>query len=276
MDFSQKKLQPESINELEQVPVESIKPFVPVFAPVYVYLRENAKLISIKAPLDFFTEKELAKFNSHKNLYFFNFKESTDLFKQAGEQARSLLTEPAEKNLLEKAVYEVSDETLKIIGALWWEYSGKIPGIEPFFIAVFITALCDPLPPQDLLKAREEYASQMDLALFRSSWAVFLALHLGYCDLGFLNELRMRTFRENIYGIPADHIVRNEVDELIQFAYDTLRSTELKLIGADLFKRRKERISHKLEARLERVKKELMSQGKNPPTIFGKRGFIDV
>ena len=61
MDFRSKKLPPEAADQLRACPVESVKPYVAMPAPVYIYLRANAKFVSVKGPLDFFTPDELAR-----------------------------------------------------------------------------------------------------------------------------------------------------------------------------------------------------------------------
>src|SRR3712207_6008263 len=57
-------------------------------------------------------------------------------------------------------------------------------------VALFAQELCSALGPELLRDARDRSVSHYLRAQFSSAWAVFLAIHLGYGDLGCLNGLR--------------------------------------------------------------------------------------
>jgi hypothetical protein len=177
---------------------------------------------------------------------------------------------------LAPASYEVSDSVLREIGPVWWKYPDAGLGVDPFFITVFVNEICDLLPSQLLAKAREQDVTRMDGALFRSSWVVFLALHIGYIDLEFLNELRLRVFEEYLQSGDTSLAKKSEIDELIDVAYQSFHSSNVRLLKMEGFNKREEKVSQKLMDRFKRIRKELYSEGSQPPTIYGERGFIDV
>jgi len=286
MEFTKKKLPKELLPKLYRLRIETVQPFALMLAPVYVFLESNEKLVSVKAPLDFFTGAELEHLKPYTYFYVSDFVTSVLPYREAGQSVRKLLSWKPEapvsqdenqypEVILAPSPFEISDIVLSIIGPLWWRYASDKPGIEPFLEAVFANELCDLIPGERLLRAREENVENFDKALLRSGWVVFLALHLGYCNLEFLNELRMRVFEENIEGEP-ELSDRNEVDELIAFGYSTLKNIHLKLIRGDFFKKKPGRVAQKLSDRLERVRQEFLSRGSKRPTIYGERGFIDV
>ena len=284
MNFSQKKLTQESLSRLYRVKVETIKPFALMLAPVYLFLRANEKFISVKAPLDFFTSEDLARLKSYDYFYLPECTSVLMPFREAALRVRRLLTTTSggrgasEGSLnfptvaLPLAPYELSNEILRAIGPLWWEYSDSRLGIEPFLVTVFANELCDLLPSEQLLHARDKDTVNYDRALLRSSWAVFLALHLGYCDLPFLNQLRQEVFSKNLNGISKNSWL-NEIEELALFAGESVNE-KTRLLTQDLFKSREDRIFQKITARMDRIRSELAGRGENPPTLYGEGGFI--
>lgn len=286
MEFSKKKLPKEQLPELYRVRIETVKPFALMLGPVYLYFRANEKFVSVKGPLDFFTESEIFKLRHFKYFYFPDFISAILPFREAGQNVRRILSSdvtrvqstsevPYPEVQLGAASFAEADLILSMIGRLWCDYPGKGIGVEPYLVTILVNEVCDLIPSDELLLGREASIEKFDKALFRSSWVVFLALHLGYCDLDFLNELRLRIFQENVKGGPPI-LYMSEVDDLIGLAYESLRNSRLQLIRKDFFYNRDERVAQKLEFRLERVIKEFLSRGTHPPSIFGKRGFIDV
>jgi hypothetical protein len=292
MEFTQKKLPLELMPRLYRLKIETVQPFALMLAPVYVFLPSNEKLVSVKAPLDFFTPAELERLKAYKFLYLSDFVTTILPYREAGQLIRRLLLwkspasaeqspdtgfSPAEypEAILPPSPFELSDAILRTIGPLWWRYTSDKPGIEPFMAAVFANELCDLIPGEKLLKAREESIENFDKALLRSGWVVFLALHLGYSDLDFLNELRFRVFEENIKGDP-ELVPENEVDELIAFSYVTFKNIHVRLIKGDLFGKIPGAVAQKISNRIDRIRLEFLSKGRHAPTIYGERGFIDV
>ncbi len=286
MEFSRKKLPKEDLSQLYRVRIETIQPFALMISPAYLYFKANEKFVSVKGPLDFFTPPEISRLKKFKYFYFPSFVASILPFREAGQKVQALLScsdaivESTSENpfpaiRLAPPSYEVADCVLKILGPLWWEYPNQGAGIEPYLVTIFVNELCQLLPEGQLLLGREKDVEKLDHALFRSSWVVFLALHLGYCDLNFLNDLRLRILSVNMNDT-APVRYWNELDELISLSYDSLKNTRVRLIHANFFSDRSEKIAQKLEARLARVLSHFMSKGSQPPSIFGKRGFIDV
>lgn len=282
MDFTQRKLPLSAASKLRICPVSSVVPYALVLAPIYVFLKRNGKFISIKGPLDFFTPQELARFRPLQNFYLPLFIDSTESFRQAARSVRLLLkwTPSAADSSQKKyplpklpiSPYELSDAVLRLVGPLW----AKGNQIEPFFVSVFANELCDYLPGSLLKSARERSVKHYELAIFRSSWAVFLALHLGMCDLKFINQLRYRVFVETVSGKTLYSEDQTEIDELIRVANESCKTLETRLLSSQLFEKRSDRTSLKLVNRLRRVEKELIQGDSQLVSIFGSGGFIDV
>ncbi len=272
MDLNKEKPSSDMIDKLYRVQINTIRPFALMMAPVYLYLKANQKFITVKAPLDFFTPEELSRLKFYKYFYYPEFASSLLPFREAGRQARLILTtrveipdsaeEPSSsEDLLPLAEFEISDHILKTIGPLWSQDSKNGQGIDPYFVIVFVNELCDLFSKDKLIDARERGVINFDYALFRSSWAIFLALHLGYCNIEFLNRLRNRIFDACIAG-ESEHEVRNEVDELVFVAHSTLKGNYNKKVNIDFFKKRLGRLSQKLEDRLDRIRLELLPKNR--------------
>ena len=239
MHFTKKKLPKKSLKDLQRMRIDKFRPFEFLLGPAYVFLKENEKFVAIKAPLDFFIENELSHLLKLKYLYF---PKSTGVFfsfHEAGKNVRELLTwkkslKSIPKVELGPSPFEISHLILNVIGPLWWNYSRKQMAVEPFLITIFVNALCDPFSKDKLLEVRENDPQDLDRALFRSSWIVFLALHLGYNNLKFLNRLRLRVFDENLKG---STIVsnRSELDELVNLSYLCLKDENVKRLSANFF-----------------------------------------
>lgn len=253
MEFSRKKLGHESIRELRVCSVASIQPYALMLAPVYAYLPQNEKFVAIKAPLDFFTPEDLARLKQLKRLYFGPFISTALPFRNAALAVRGILCWRPKfqgDSRLPPAPFEVSDAVIRVLGPLWAR--GTV--IEPFFVSAFVSELCDTLPGDEMKAARDRDLPLYERAILRSSWTVFLALHLGYCDLPFLNELRARAFREAVGNAAAPASPpAGEVEELLALATRTLQHAGVGLLGAELFRDDPSRAAQKLAARLDRV-----------------------
>jgi hypothetical protein len=284
MNFSHRKLPTEAASTLRICPIDSVKPFALMLAPVYVYMKLNQKFVAVKAPLDFFTPEELQKIRPFESLYVTPFVDEALPFRDAARRVRALLnfadvgpvakksgSEPYPDPCLGPAPFEVSDGVLQIIGKLWSD--GLV--IEPFFLAVFANELCELLPSSTLLSAREKDVQRFERAVMQSSWAVFIALHLGYCNMSYLNRLRDRVFRE-ILDSQSSSPQWSETDDLVRASSVAFQEAETRSVTGEHFASRDERVFQKMASRLERVKAELMNKDAPAPSIYGPKGFVDV
>lgn len=282
MEFTHKKLPPEAAETLRLCPIRSVAPFALMLAPVYVYMKMNQKFVCVKAPLDFFTSEELERLDPFQAFFIPEFVDSALPFREAARRVRSLLSwQPRQASETEDNPYppaplpptpfELSDAVLRIIGPLWGD--GAV--IEPFFVAIFANEICELLPGEMMRAARDSNVELFERAIFRSAWAVFLALHLGYCNLDLLNRLRFRVFEETLNEI-SPRFPCSEIDELIAIVAMSLETSQTRTLNGDIFNGRPERVSQKISARMARVKSQMILHGEPAPTIYGLKGFIDV
>lgn len=276
MDFRQRKLPKEAAINLRISPIASVKPYAMMIAPVYVFMRVNEKFISVKGPLDFFTPEELERLKSFETFFLPEFVDAALPFRQVARSVKRLVGwEPEFKgeSVLPPAPYEVSDAVLRMIGPLWG--AGLV--IEPFFATVFANELCELLPPEKLRFARDKDVLGYERAVLRSGWAVFLALHLGYCDLPFLNHLQQQVFDSSFTGVDIPSIGRAaDVDELLELVWASMITDPAHAVKGDIFTKNPSRSAQKVARRLERVLGDAMIPAAQPvPTIFGERGFAD-
>jgi hypothetical protein len=269
MEFTERKLPREAVNRMRICPIRTVSPFALMLAPMYIFMRLNEKFISVKGPLDFFTKEELEHYHPFESFFVPEFVDSVLPFREAARRVRAILKWQtsavwSEKEALPPAPYEVSDAVLRIIGPLWGD--GAV--IEPFFAAAFSNELCDLLPGDLLLQAREQNVDRYEEAILASGWAVFLALHLGYCDLIFLNQIRLAVFEQKVDGVLSEmpkSEPKSEVDELIALALTTMDGAFGNQPGA---------VAQKVASRLQRVSAEFIQEQTTVPTIFGPAGFI--
>lgn len=252
-------------------PVASVSPYALMLSPVYVLLEKNAKYVAVKAPLDFFTDDELSRLKSFGHFYLPQFVDSVMPFRNTARAIRTLLTLPT------PAPYEISDAVLRMIGPLWSEGTR----LEPFFVAVFANELCDLLPAGLLAGARDNDVEVFEKAVLQSSWAVFIALHLGKCDMSYLNALRSSVFSDATTNADTG-ATNNETAGIAALARKSITSAGQKHIEGEAITAVQElqdiqlSLAHKMSARLERVKREFVRAGTTPPTIFGQEGFVDA
>ncbi len=286
MNFSQKKLPREAASELRRCPIESVAPFALMIAPAYVYLKRNEKFVAVKAPLDFFAPDELQKMRPYENFFFPQFVDQALPFRDAAVSIKTMLNwkspvaETKSKSFSALALpptpYEISDAALKILGPLW----GRNKWIETFFVCVFANEICDLLPREMCVAAREQSIERFEKALFVSSWQVFMACYLGYLNLDFLNRLRLNTF-ENIFAIYQSEELpevrlRSELDELLFELLNQLKTNRFERIELGELGLWESRVGQKLQARLDRVVDQCLETAGPSPTVFGERGFVDV
>lgn len=276
MDFRPRKLPKEAAINLRISPIASVKPYAMMIAPVYVFMRVNEKFVSIKGPLDFFTPEDLERLKSFESFFLPEFVDAALPFRQVARNVKRLLGwEPKRDGEAElpPAPYEVSDAVLRMIGPLWG--AGLV--IEPFFAAVFSNELCELLPPEKLRLARDQDVVAYERAVLRSGWAVFLALHLGYCDLPFINQLQQRVFDASFIGVGIPSIGRAaDVDELLELVWASMGPDAATAVKGEVFTQHPGRAAQKVARRLARIQDEAMILETQPvPTIYGERGFAD-
>lgn len=268
MDFNQKTLPKDTVNQLRMVPVESVQPFALMPSPIYVFLKNNEKFVSVKAPLDFFTEEELQQIQPMESVYFLGFVKFLMPYQTAAQAVCSILSHEQSSGELKPAGFELADSVLKAIGPLW----GPHGEIEPFFATVFTEELCGRLPKDLLIRARDSSVDRYEESIMVSSWAVFLALHLGYCDLKFLNDLRIRVF-ESLMEVQVFSSVSEPIRELFETSVSMIKGRGMQAIRGDSFHLSRGRIGQKLVSRFERIEKNLLNKNLPVATIFGKDGF---
>ncbi|MBY0471006.1 hypothetical protein K2X30_07530 [bacterium] len=304
MDFSRRKFPADVASEMKKCSIESIQPYTPMVAPVYVFMKRNQKFVSVKGPLDFFTPEELNKLKVYESFFFTRFIDQIIPYRQAAREVRITVTwnffekksipAPSPGDLVsgldaEKVgfdqlhlpqappPYEVSDAVIKMIGPLWKKGFTQ----EPFLLAVFAQELCSPILPQVLLQGRDYNVEALEKGMLLSGWAVFLALHLGYCDIHFLNALRTQAILNSLKDakMPLDaaaplegHFVGDELLSLAQFALAQPEETEFKQI----LQKRGDHLSLKILSRIGRVEDKLRSNEFAKASIYGPEGFLEV
>ena len=273
MKFSRVKLPELAVSKLKSIEVKSIQPYSFVFAPVYIQLKLNQKFLAIKAPLDFFTSEELIRLESVEKVFISNFIDLVEPFRETARQVKKALTQQPLDSVFSPAPYELSDTVLRLVGPLW---SDGLK-LEPFFIAAFVEELCSSLSSELLVKARDKDVEIFERAVFESSCAVFLGLHLGHCEIDFLKEFRNEFFAEII----EENITQeaDEFSELKRFARSVLEfsaGNSAGVLSGNEFLKQNGRIAQKLASRLRRVANQFVDAGKSAPTIFGPEGFVDV
>jgi hypothetical protein len=280
MDFTRRKLPMTATANLRICPVETVQPFALMLAPVYVFMRRNEKFVSIKAPLDFFTEEELGRLRSFEIFYFPDFVDSALPFRQVARRAKALLKwDPDESKIpLPPAPFEISDAIIRTVGPLW----SPNRKLEPFFATVFANELCELLPGEELLQARDRDLKIYERAVILSGWIVFFGLHLGIVNSEYLNAIRLRSFRKIVSGASdsASELPsigrESDLGELLILLDQSLPGDAIYgALDPSFFGQRDERVARKLVSRLKRVQDELIDATMPPASVVGERGFID-
>jgi hypothetical protein len=275
MDFTARKLPREAAPNLRRCPIDSIVPYALMLAPMYVYMPRNEKFVSVKAPLDFFTPEELAKLRSFESFFATEFVDQALPYRDAARVVKRLLTWnpealPASEraSALPPAPYELSDATIRALGPLW----GAQGVIDPFFVAVFANELCPLLPTEELTAARDQSVPRFECALYRASWVVFTALHLGQCDLDYLFEARNHAFRAAMGWGWHERLLG--VRELIDFSARVLPDADVSWIRLDRLRAAGGHLAGRLTSRLERVAAALIRPADPLRSTRGPQGFL--
>lgn len=279
MRFKLKKIPKEQEQNLRPVPVRFFRSFVPWMSPVYVYLPKNQKYVAIKSPLGFFTPEEIEKFGKLENLYLPAFVDQVVPFQKAGDTIRRMLSLTQKQSVgsnqgpqpivLPMAPYELSDAILKVLAPLW----GKKLRIEPFFVTFLSSQVCELSSGAEVNSAYEKNVDLYELALLRSSLAVFLALHLGFLDRTLLLLLRARVFSETLQsslktpGITeSDQIC--EIVKTVQLEPKPTAITREFFAGAGT-------VRAKLRAKLDRIAAESLNGPGKDACLDGEGGILD-
>jgi hypothetical protein len=194
MSFEDKKLGVESIQDLLQCGISTVEPYALMLTPVYVFMKLNDKLVSVKAPLDFFTPEELKHLSRYETFYMPKSVQLGSRFQTAAKVIRNLITPAEGAHKYSPATFEVSNEVLLAVVALW----GKDLRVDPFFCAVFADELCGAIKPEKMLEARETAVVRHESGILISSVLTFILLHLGYFDLIKLAEIRFTAYEETV------------------------------------------------------------------------------
>lgn len=272
-DFPDRKLPKEASLSLRSQPTESFEPLVPVMVPLYVHLKLNEKFVLVKHPLDFFLGEELDRLRSCGSFFLPPEPKEATRFRSVARVARSLLSwkpesREGERPILQPASYEVSDALLRLTAPLWGtaepgtEGAKRDLGVDLLGGVFFASELCDRIPGELLQLVRNRSIRSYLRAQFCSSWVIFLGVHLGYCDLGYLNRLRLRAFELEGLSAPEQEPLasaRGEPDELLRLARQGLPDRLPALLGTLIEARQLLqgpcRTSIKLAARMERVER---------------------
>ncbi len=282
MDFDRKKLSREEGAQLRPLQPNTMQPYALLPAPVYVFLRRNEKYVSVKGPLDFFSDEELERYSSAGTLFFPDFIDSVLPFQSAAVRVRSVLSiQPRDRQgsgtgkifnvPMALSSYEVSDAVLRLVGPLW----GRSISLEPFFSVIFVDELCEAIPATRLIAARELNVEAFEHAILSSSLLIFLALHLGWCDLPYLNDLRVRSFDAVMEGVTQFHGRVSEEVELFSICRDAAFVEKTRSLTRDWLALRAEIVGQKLAFRLGRVLRDLAEKSQPTSSVYGKGGLID-
>ncbi len=288
MEFSVKKMTRETATKLRRCPVESISPYALMICPVYVWFNRNKKFLAVKAPLDFFTPEELARYRERQNFFMPEFVDQVVPFQSAGQSVKAVLSWVPKGEVrsgvgegelypevpLPITPYEASDAILRILGPLW------TPGLtmEPFFLAALVGEICAPIPGELLQIARDRSIDGMETAILQSSFVVLMALLMGRVHLPYLIALRNGTFAQVSQGRAKllFEASGDETLEMLQLAQESLPHPRVQTLSGAFFRDRPERVAHKITDRLIRIEKELVKETTKVASIFGPKGFCDA
>jgi hypothetical protein len=277
MDFTKRKLPPEVAPYLRLCPIESVAPYSLMVAPIYIHLAKNFKYLAVKAPLDYFTQDELAHYKPYKSFFVPPNADASLRFRDAGRQIRALLhwepkQAPGEPVRLPPAPFEISDAMLRILGPLF----GGNGQVEAFFVAVLANEICDPLPPSAISAGRESGVLRFESAICRSAWFVVLALLLGNFELRYLSQSRRAVFDLGMGQVPEAEALGPEVSELVSLVLELKIDSGESKVSRDWFEAQGTILGRKVAARIQRSITELADPSFEQPSVRGEGGFIDV
>ena len=280
MNFDKRKRSKEEARDLVHIPADEIRPYEVLTAPVYVYLKANQKFIALKGPLDFFDENSIKNILGKNNIFIGPFYEEAQEIKKYAKALREELMQPYVRYndfndrpfpdpQITLPTYARSRICLRKATEIW----SSDRTIEPFVVMIYIDELCGLIPKSDLIRAYNRDVDQFELALLRSSWAVFLAMHLGYYDLDALTHLRLNAFNWT-FDLPNNKVGFSETDRIIKTAMETVKVIDQKTIQDLMFKERDDELSRRLAARFDFRAVEYLGDDQNSWSIYGEKGFL--
>lgn len=265
MLFDDRKLETADLAHMLSCPVDTIDAYSFLLAPAYIYMRKNDRVISVKAPLDFFTPEELVKLKTYGVVYFPPFVKSPVQFQTAGRVLKKMLSREDVK--FPRATFELMKEVSLMVSDLWFSNLQ----VEPFFAAVFAQELCEPIDPKVLLRAREEAVMLHDHALLLSGLFVFVAVQLGWIDLAELSQIRKSIYERTIacenWSQP-----KSEADAVVADLHQIIQ--EKKALGIQDLADFSTEWAAQLKARLKGWSARLSTRPERAPSIYGPNGFL--
>jgi hypothetical protein len=258
MDFKDRTIDIEDIESLYQCRIETVSPYVLMIAPVFVLMKRNAKLVCVKAPLDFFVPEELDALRKHEVVYLPVAVKDVSRFQTAARLQRAYFS--ITESGLQRAPFEISNEVLKTVFPLW----GREVRVEPLFAAIFTDEFCGGLKPDELLVGRDSAVLLHEHGILLSGTLVFVLTQLGWCDLSKLKKLRQEVYSRTIQGekwnsVSSDwEALARDLNALIK-SECSLSPLTLKNINADW--------SRKLLGRLKRVAESPTAQKYNSLSV---------
>lgn len=163
-------------------------------APVYLYLRKNARFVAIKGTYDFFLPEELQRLAAVEELFHYQKIRELDPIFQCAQKIRGLL-QMAENQL---APFEASDLIMKQLSELM--NAGRLQAIDDIF--VLANQVCGQLPTDFLIQNRNKDIVVFEEILKTSAWAVWISLILGNNNWNYLYRIWASTFQT---GVPYAH-----------------------------------------------------------------------
>lgn len=266
----------EAIEQYDKFPVESIEPCSIRLAPTYVALTQNKKLIAVKGPLDFFSEKELRKWLRFSHFYSPPIASLVTPFSQAGSAIREILKvkeEQKQNQPLPPSPLSLSRQVLDRLKGLWTLAPSGDLCVEPLALIAFNELLCEKISGPALVKARERSVARFEEALLFSSWSTFMALHLGYCNLSFINQVRSDSFQA-FSSEETENLTRTLADELITMTREIFKSQSLNQVSSRVFDSLSHPASACLRDRLKYIKSEIKKLDPNDPNFTSLYGPI--
>jgi|GEM_PF-6165884 len=223
MLFDAKKLELEAADELFQCRIATVKPYVLMLSPIYVFMKRNQKFVSVKAPLDFFTPSELETLAPYEDFFIPKNVSAVSGFQTAAKISREMIR--AANAGFPPAPYELSDQLIRVLGPLW----GKSLRVSAFCSAIFADEFCGPIEPQELLLGRDTAVVQHEKGLLLSGMLIFTLVHLGWNDSDLLMKLRSEVYSRTIRGeewegaSQAWEFIARDVSRLIDLRVDLCR-----------------------------------------------------
>ena len=194
MLFEDRKLEIDSADELLSCRISTVKPYVLMLAPVYVFMKRNEKFVAVKAPLDFFTPEELESFSNYSTFHLPKSVAAITPVQTSARVVRGIFSKL--DAVFPPPQFEIARESMKILRRIW----GAEERVDFFSMAIFTDELCGALPSSALLHGRDTAVVRHDLGLLLSGALIFVLSHLGWGDLSFLRSLREEVYRRCVEG----------------------------------------------------------------------------